>query len=65
MTGAYEGDPVSPIYLAQERTLSRVDLSIESLPWEIQPAHCCKKQSKQSYLSVEGITILFTVITCC
>ena len=32
-------------YLASESTLSRVDLFIEHLPWEIQHAHCCKSQS--------------------
>ena len=51
-------------YLASESTLSRVDLFIEHLPWEIQHAHCCKSQSKQSYLSVKGIMILFAGKTC-
>ena len=51
-------------YLASESTLSRVDLFIEHLPWENQHAHCCKSQSKQSYLSVRGIMILFAGKTC-
>ena len=45
--------------LALETTLSRVDLFIECLAWEIQHAHCCESQSKQSYLSVKGNMILF------
>ena len=32
----------------------RVYLFRERLPWEIQQAHCCKSQSKQSHVSVEG-----------
>ena len=40
-------------YLAWESTLSRVDLFIERLPWEIKRAHCCRSQSKQRYLSVK------------
>ena len=33
---------------------NRVDLFIDRLPWEIQHAHHCKSQSKQSYLSLKG-----------
>ena len=44
--GAHEEEHVSPIL-----GLSRVDLFMERLPWEIQHAHCCKIQSKQCVLS--------------
>ena len=50
--------------LASESTLSRVDLFIERLPWEIQYTCFCKSQSKQSYLRVKGNMILLARKTC-
>ena len=55
---------ISYIWPSSQPRLSRVGLFIECLPYEIQHAHCCESQSKESYLSFKGNIILFWEKTC-